>query len=206
MKDTVFNVRAPRTVRVDNGHPSCYSTFNFGERLFTNSSCSSTKEFISDRSLVPCSPLTGPTGSSVDWLKSVRIFSLCILWNRFQCLNSSRILSASDLKTTIELKNNPTKQSRTRFPAFKTVGNQVRHDRAPLGRRTHGEMDRFLQEVNDEAHLGAHTAGGLSHRAPAPLSQEGPNGWRTHTSRSWLHVDAERLTDFSPRYSGYLNA
>ena len=31
----------------------------------------------------------------------------------------------------------------------------LRDDRAPLGRRTHGEMDRFLQEVTDEAHFRA---------------------------------------------------
>jgi hypothetical protein len=30
-------------------------------------------------------------------------------------------------------------------------------------------MDRFLQEVTDEAHLGAHTSGGSSHLAPHPL-------------------------------------
>ena len=29
----------------------------------------------------------------------------------------------------------------------------LRDDRASLGRRTHGEMDRFLQEVTDEAHM-----------------------------------------------------
>jgi hypothetical protein len=39
-------------------------------------------------------------------------------------------------------------------------------------------MDRFLQEVNDEAHLGAHTAGGktLLDRPPHPLSEREPEG------------------------------
>jgi hypothetical protein len=36
-------------------------------------------------------------------------------------------------------------------------------------------MDRFLQEVTDEAHA----SGGSSRRAPALLSQEGAEGLRT---------------------------
>jgi hypothetical protein len=71
-------------------------------------------------------------------------------------------LPALTLKTPIDLENRPTKNSRNRFPSYNSDGTHLRDEQAPLGRRTHGEMDRFLQEVTDEAHLGAHTARGLS--------------------------------------------
>ena len=69
--------------------------------------------------------------------------------------------------------DNPTKKSRNRFPSYKIVRYHLRDERAPLGRETHGEMDRFLREVTDGARSGGPEWGGSSHLAPHPLSREG---------------------------------
>jgi hypothetical protein len=53
--------------------------------------------------------------------------------------------------------------NRSRYSSGKSARTHLRNDRAPLRRGTHGEMDRFLQEVSDEAHSGGHASGGSSH-------------------------------------------
>jgi hypothetical protein len=57
-------------------------------------------------------------------------------------------------------------------------------------------MDRFLQEVTDEAHGRVVSHREVHHTShPRPLSRE---GLRTYTFRSSLPFDIQRMTDFSP--------
>ena len=58
-----------------------------------------------------------------------------------------------------------------------TARTHPRDDRAPLGRRTHGKMDRFLEEVIAEAH--GREVHLTSH--PRPLSREGSSKARSET-------------------------
>ena len=113
--------------------------------------------FSSLRNFSPLSPPRGPTSSRFSLLNWSRMRFLAFgLASRFRACRLfifCRNFPAQTPRTRIGLKHRPIKNPGIQFSPWKCEETHVRDDRAPSGRRTHGEMDRFRQEVSDEAHM-----------------------------------------------------